>query len=236
MVKLFHRHFFLTALLCLAATISAQKIDITDTVTQYPHHGTFYHDRFEGRKTANGEIFDQNLFTAAHINLKMGTMLMVTNRNNGKQVIVRVNDRCPKRNVVDLTHRAAAAIGIRGSQPVNIRVLPPGYEERWKAQDKMFDSVYSKFLTEPKPSPRDPHPFDSLRYNIELMQVASHGEAFTTIQELPDEWQDDVMILSDNDAPPYSLVLDVRMPHWEAWETIRKLREDFPQCKIKAAE
>ena len=45
---------------------AAQNYAVTDTVTEYPNKGTFYHDRFEGRKTANGEIFDQNKFTAAH--------------------------------------------------------------------------------------------------------------------------------------------------------------------------
>ena len=105
----------------------AQNYAVTDTVTEYHNKGTFYHDRFEGRKTANGEIFDQNKFTAAHWKIKLGTMVMVTNRNTGLQVIVRVNDRCPKRGVFDLSHRAATAIGIKGCQPErDIRVHAEG--------------------------------------------------------------------------------------------------------------
>ncbi len=94
-------------------TVAGQNYDVNDTVTEYLLKGTYYHNKFEGRKTACGEIFDQNLFTAAHWKIKMGTYVMVTNRNSGLQVIVKINDRCPKHGVLDMTHRAANAIGIR---------------------------------------------------------------------------------------------------------------------------
>ena len=99
-------------------SISAQNYSSNDTVTEYPNKGTYYNDKFEGRKTASGEIFDQNAFTAAHWRIKLGTYILVTNQNTGLQVIVKVNDRCPKHGVIDLSHRAATAIGIRGCQPV----------------------------------------------------------------------------------------------------------------------
>ena len=47
-------------------SLHAQYYDWRDTVTEYPNKGTFYHDKFVGRKTASGEVFDQNKFTAAH--------------------------------------------------------------------------------------------------------------------------------------------------------------------------
>ena len=58
-------------------------------------HASYYHDKFNGRKTSNGEIFDNNLYTAAHKTLKFGTKVRVTNTVNGKSVIVTVNDRGP---------------------------------------------------------------------------------------------------------------------------------------------
>ena len=128
----------------LALPTAAQNYSPDDTVTEYPNKGTYYHDRFEGRKTSNGEIFDQNKFTAAHWKIKLGTYVMVTNRNSGLQVIVRVNDRCPKRGVFDMSHRAANAIGIKGMQPVTVRLLKGDWYERWAAQETMFDSVSSK--------------------------------------------------------------------------------------------
>ncbi|MBQ9417925.1 MAG: hypothetical protein IJU19_05010 [Bacteroidales bacterium] len=133
----------LLALACLLTVgrLAAQNFSPSDTLTQYPHYGTYYHDRFVGRKTASGEIFDQNKFTAAHWKIKLGTLVLVTNRNTGLQVIVKINDRCPKHGVLDLTHRAATAIGIRGCQPVTVRIIPPSYEARWHAQEPLFDSV-----------------------------------------------------------------------------------------------
>lgn len=128
----------------LCPSLLAQSHASWDTIIQYNCEGTFYHDRFEGRKTANGETFNQNAFTAAHKNLKFGTMLKITNRNNGKQVIVKVNDRCPKQGVIDMSHRAAKAIGINGCQPVTIQILPNNYYHRrlWLMQETTFDSVH----------------------------------------------------------------------------------------------
>lgn len=137
----------LALFMTLPLAMQAQNYDVGDTVTEYPMKGTYYHNRFEGRKTACGEIFNQNLFTAAHWKIKMGTYVLVTNRNTGLQVIVKVNDRCPRRGVLDMTHRAANSIGIKGCQPVTVRILPEGYEELCEAQDARFDSVYSRFAS-----------------------------------------------------------------------------------------
>ena len=54
---------------------------------------SWYGPRFEGRETANGEIYDQTAFTAAHKALKFGTMLRITNPKTDQSVIVRINDR-----------------------------------------------------------------------------------------------------------------------------------------------
>ena len=131
----------------LFTSLHAQKYSPDDTVTEYSMRGTMYHNKFEGRKTANGEIFNHNLFSAAHRKFKFGTLLLVTNKNTGLSVIVKVNDRCPKKTVLDMTRRAAYGIGIKGCQPVIVRVLSPTYEEEWAAQDEKYDSVASRFAT-----------------------------------------------------------------------------------------
>ena len=71
-------------------------------------HVSYYSDKLNGRKTASGEIFDNTLHTAAHKTLKFGTQLKVTNKSNGKSVIVVVNDRGPfvKGRELDLTKKA----------------------------------------------------------------------------------------------------------------------------------
>ncbi len=69
---------------------------------------TYYHDKFNGRKTASGAIFDNSKQTAAHRTLPFGTKLKVINRANGKWIYVTVNDRGPvkKTREIDLTERA----------------------------------------------------------------------------------------------------------------------------------
>jgi len=63
---------------------------------------TYYHDKFNGRKTASGETFSNNKYTAAHRKLPLGTKLKVTNKVNGKSVVVTVNDRGPFSGGCDL--------------------------------------------------------------------------------------------------------------------------------------
>lgn len=68
--------------------------------------------RWNGRRTANGEIFDTSQLTAAHKTLPFGTLVKVTNVKNGKSIVVRINDRGPYINgrVIDLTKAAFAKI------------------------------------------------------------------------------------------------------------------------------
>lgn len=74
---------------------------------------SFYANMFQGRKTANGQIFDQGKLTAAHRTLPFGTRVKVTNTSNHKSVIVTINDRGPfiRGRMIDLSSSAFKAIG-----------------------------------------------------------------------------------------------------------------------------
>ncbi len=93
-------------------------------------YASYYADKFHGRKTANGEIFNMHDYTAAHRNLPFGTVLMVTNLENGKKVKVRVNDRGPfvKGRILDLSLQAAKDIGLikNGVAKVQLKILKLG--------------------------------------------------------------------------------------------------------------
>lgn len=95
---------------------------------------SWYGEEFAGRTTANGEIFDPFLLTAAHRSLPFGTLLEVRNQTNGRVVKVRVNDRGPfvGNRILDLSYAAAKRIGMveAGVQVVQIRVLEIGTNER----------------------------------------------------------------------------------------------------------
>ena len=87
-------------------------------------------DGFEGKPTASGEIYDSSLLTAAHRELPLGTVVDVTNLDNGKTVRVRINDRGPfiAGRVIDLSRAAAREIELIGPGvgPVRIGVVLPG--------------------------------------------------------------------------------------------------------------
>ncbi len=88
---------------------------------------SFYGKRFHGRRTANGERFDMRAMTAAHRTLPFGSKVRVTNPRNGKQVIVRINDRGPfaKGRAIDLSRAAAEEIGMirRGHARVEMELV-----------------------------------------------------------------------------------------------------------------
>jgi rare lipoprotein A len=88
---------------------------------------SYYADRFHGKSTASGEIYDRNKLTAAHLSLPFGTMVRVTNLVNEKQITVRVNDRGPysENRIIDLSYKAMEALdGISaGIVEVKIEVL-----------------------------------------------------------------------------------------------------------------
>ena len=82
---------------------------ITEAQTSEEGVANFYNDNFQGKKTASGQVYDKNGLTAAHKKLPYGTKVKVTNVENGKSVIVTVNDRMGASNaaVIDVTRHAA---------------------------------------------------------------------------------------------------------------------------------
>lgn len=91
----------------------------------YAETASFYHDKFTGRTTANGEVYSPSKMTAAHKTLPFGTKVKVTNKKTGKSVIVRINDRGPVNRTIDLSRGAAKALGIikQGVARVTLEIL-----------------------------------------------------------------------------------------------------------------
>ncbi|MBD3582090.1 septal ring lytic transglycosylase RlpA family protein [Flavobacterium selenitireducens] len=91
-------------------------------------HASYYHDKFNGRRTASGKKFSNNGLTAAHRKLPFGTKVKVTNERNGKSIIVEVTDRGPftRGRDIDLTKRAfmdIAGSGWGGALKVTIEII-----------------------------------------------------------------------------------------------------------------
>jgi len=98
-----------------------------EVLKSYKGRASWYGARHHGKKTASGELFDKEELTAAHRTLPFGTKVQVTNNQNGKSVIVRINDRGPFRKglIIDLSYAAARAIGMvrAGISEVELEIL-----------------------------------------------------------------------------------------------------------------
>ena len=100
------------------------KNNANDAKTSF---ASFYHDKFNGRKTASGEVFDNNKLTAANMKLPFGTNVKITNLRTGKSVIVKVNDRGPfhRSRAFDLSRAAFDEIGnpSSGTIPIEYEII-----------------------------------------------------------------------------------------------------------------
>ena len=86
---------------------------------------SWYGHPFDGRRTANGEVYDMHAMTAAHRTLPFGTLVRVHDLENGKSVVVRINDRGPfvEGRIIDLSYAAAMKMGMPGTALVRLQIL-----------------------------------------------------------------------------------------------------------------
>ncbi len=91
---------------------------------------SWYGPGFHGQKTSSLEIYNMHDLTAAHPTLPFGTMVLVTNLDNGRNVIVRINDRGPfvKNRIIDLSYAAASMLGMVGRGTARVRIEAVGYK------------------------------------------------------------------------------------------------------------
>tara|TARA_B100001939_G_C16947103_1_gene620755 strand:+ start:6936 stop:7844 length:909 start_codon:yes stop_codon:yes gene_type:complete len=123
---------------------------------------SWYGPKFHGRKTANGEIFDMNALTAAHTTLPMPSYVRVTNLENGRSLILRVNDRGPfvGNRLIDVSRRAAQLLGFerQGVTKVRVEAVPgpdaaPVYVRRQTPPSSSSPSSSSLAQPAPKRAP-----------------------------------------------------------------------------------
>ncbi len=132
MPKRKHLNLFASLLLLLFVTDLNAKIKY-----KHRHHArgtaTYYATKYEGRKTATGDVFSNSGYTAASNKFNLGVYARVTNLGNGKKVYVKINDRMGDVDrVIDLTHAAANRLGFlkQGTARVKVKVVRPGKGKR----------------------------------------------------------------------------------------------------------
>ena len=126
---LFVALFCITSLLFIGGCSGLQKPISPADLSDYHETGiaSYYAQKFHHRKTASGQIFKNDLMTAAHLSLPFGTRVVVKNLRNGKSVKVTINDRGPfiKKRIIDLSRAAFAKIENleKGLARVEIKVV-----------------------------------------------------------------------------------------------------------------
>lgn len=205
---------------------------------------TFYHNKFVNRKTSSGEKFVQTKYTAAHKTIPLNTLVKITNKNNGRSVIVKVNDRCPKRGVIDLSLVAAKRLQMikDGVASVKIEILSNDYIDIWERQDEifnMFDRV------EEKDSLRSAY-FDSILLDksdklkrsfsitkyVRLTKVDSRSKAKIIIDQLPDEYQSMAKVIISENKRYYYVNIGPFITLNTTKDVVTELKEKFPQIQI----
>lgn len=104
---------------------------------------SYYANKFHGRKTASGEVYNKNLYTAAHRTLPFGTIVTVVNTSNNKKVKVKINDRGPfkKKRIIDLSLIAAKDIGLIQSGYANVIVTTTEYNDNSTENNNFISKV-----------------------------------------------------------------------------------------------
>lgn len=116
--------------------VFGKRYYVLDSAENFTERGiaSWYGSKFHGRRTSSGEPYDMYAMTAAHRQLPLPAYAEVTNLNNGRKVIVRINDRGPfaKNRIIDLSYAAAHRLDMlgAGTAPVQIRTLTPGQTPR----------------------------------------------------------------------------------------------------------
>lgn len=132
-----------------------KKYYVKPSSTGYKERGiaSFYGKKFHGHETSNGEIYDMFSMTAAHKTLPIPTYVEVKNLNNGKRIIVRVNDRGPfhRDRIIDLSYAAAHKLGMlgRGTAKVEVKAINVHH---WLARNKGYQNETVASVRKVKPS------------------------------------------------------------------------------------
>jgi rare lipoprotein A len=151
-------------------TVLGQRYEPLQTHAGFVQTGiaSWYGSDFHGKKTSNGEIYDMNAMTAAHKTLPLGVYVRVQNRDNGRETVVRVNDRGPfvKGRVIDLSYSAARSLGvdIAGTAPVRIEAL--GYRGSGVDQYKAIEN------------------YDAGNYTVQVGSFKEYGNAQRLSEEM----------------------------------------------------
>jgi rare lipoprotein A len=145
---------------------------------------SWYGSKFHGQRTSDGEVYDMRAMTAAHKSLPLPCYVEVTNHNNGRKAVVRVNDRGPfhKGRIIDLSYAAAVKLGVTktGTAPVTIRVVTPSTVDD--------DDAVNVAAVKPVQVPRDAGLIsDGGKLYVQVVAFTTEDAALKMLKDLRDQ-------------------------------------------------
>lgn len=188
---------------------------------------SWYGDPYHGRRTANGEVYDQEKMTAAHPTLRFGVVVEVTNHNNGLRTRVRINDRGPfvGNRAIDLSRAAAREIAMLGpgTAPVRVEVVRlPGQP-----------APPTTGAPEAPPTPGKVPAEREAAFAVQLGAFSNYENAVALRERLVERALDVRLVSAPNPARAGSLLWRVlvgqRLSRSEAEKLSLTLRDDFPR-------
>ncbi len=213
-------------LLLLAVAGTAQQVFV-----QYGK-ASFYADKFNGRKTASGEIFRNDQLTAAHLTLPFGSMVKVTNLENHRSIVVRINDRGPyvEGRIIDLTKTAARMLGFvdQGTARVKIELVngaaaPAAAAPAATAPES--SRTYYTFIA------RRTHPKG---FGIQVGSFRELSNLMNITDKLPEREKKRLVIQAAevNRIRVYRVILGQYADRREAEKELKKVRRTYPDAFI----
>ncbi len=162
----------------------------------YYGKATFYSNRFIGKRTISGERYDVNKYTAAHRSFPMNTLIRVTNISNNKFVIVKINDRCRNRKLIDLSRIAADKIDIlgKGVVKVSMEILHDTLYPIWENQELLAEALLDPEIKEDSTLFANSE-FDNARFSIRVTTTKTKKEAQKVLRQLPSAYKQMAKIL-----------------------------------------
>ena len=225
-IRSFVRSFLVALpLILLPAAFLLTGFNLSDTVQT--GKASYYHDRFNGRKTSNGEIYDRNDFTAAHRTIPFGTIVMVTNRKTNEAVIVRINDRGPfkRSRVIDLSYSAAKKIDMVPFGVIPVRLQTLTYLDTFRLSDSLLqvNNVWNCFSEK-----------TTLGDNpLFVWRTADWKHAFYMASQLSMEYKTDFVIRVENNGGKVFSVLVRDTAPGERKRMIKSLKQNgFVHCRL----
>ncbi len=147
-------------------TVMGKRYEPIQNAEGFTQNGvaSWYGRDFHGKKTSNGETYNMNAMTAAHKTLPLGVFVRVHNKDNGRDAVVRVNDRGPfvKNRIIDLSFAAAKKLGVDAAGTANVRIEALGYRHEGPGGREEY---------------KEPETYDSGNYTVQVGSFKEYANA-----------------------------------------------------------